>query len=146
MPSSNKVKKVKKSDKFLPGTEGETIKKVEEAAKLISNGKTRATVIEYLQNEYGIAYDTARKYYNDAIHYLLPDNDEEFRQNLVKVNYERLDKIIQESMNAGNYRVAREAIAEQNKMCGLTGSNVQIGYHQDKDNNTEFIIKLNTGD
>lgn len=140
MPSSNKVKKVKKSDKFLPGTEGETIKKVEEAAKLISNGKTRATVIEYLQNEYGIAYDTARKYYNDAIHYLLPDNDEEFRQNLVKVNYERLDKIIQESMAAGNYRVAREAIDTQNKMCGIHQNGITVGVATDQKNNTQQVV------
>lgn len=144
--ASDKVAKVKKSDKFLPGTKPAVMLRVQDAAKQIANGKTRATVIEYLQKEYHIAYDTARHCYDDALNYILPSNDEEYRQNLVKINYERLDKIIQESMDAGNYRVAREAIAEQNKMCGLTGSNVQIGYRQDKDNNTEFIIKLNTGD
>ena len=144
--ANTKVTKAKKSDKFKPGTAPETVMKIQDAAKQISKGKSRATVIEYLQNEYGIAYDTARAYYTDAIHYLLPANDENFRQELIKINYERLNTIIQESMDSGNYRVAREAIAEQNKMCGLTGSNVQIGYHQDKDNNTEFIIKLNTGD
>ena len=143
--ANKKIAKVKKSDKFLPGTSPDTMLKVQDAAKLIANGKTRATVIQHLQDEYGIAYDTARAYYTDAVHYLLPADDEKYRQELIKINYERLNTIIQESMDAGNYRVAREAIDTQNKMCGINGS-VQIGYRQDKDNNTEFIIKLNTGD
>ena len=139
MGCTKKVRKTKKSNVFLEGVAPETIMKIEGAAKLISEGKSRATVIQWMQDEYGIAYDTARGYYTDAVHYLLPDNDEEFRQNLVKINYERLDKIVQESMNAGNYRVAREAIAEQNKMCGLH-QGISVGIATDKTNDTQQVI------
>lgn len=138
MPNK-KVVKTKKSDKFLAGTAPETVMKVQDAAKLIAKGKTRATVIEHLQDEYGIAYDTARKYYNDAVHYLLPDDDEQYRQELIKVNYERLNTIIQTSMEKGDNRVAREAIAEQNKMCGLR-QGMTVGIATDKVNDTQQIV------
>ena len=137
--SSNKVQKVKKSSKFLEGTAPETMMKVQEAAKMITKGKSRATIIEHLQTEYGMAFDTARQYYTDAVHYLMPADDEKYRQELVKVNYERLDRIIQESMESGNYRVAREAIAEQNKMCGLH-QGISVGIATDKTNDTQQVI------
>ena len=138
--ATNKVKKISKSDKFLEGTLPETVMKVQTAAKMISAGKTRATVMEFLQTEYGIAPSTAKQYYNDAVHYLLPDNDEEFKANLIKINYERLDKIIQESMAAGNYRVAREAIDTQNKMCGIHQNGITVGVATDQKNNTQQVV------
>ena len=140
MPSSSKVKKVDKSDKFLPGTKPAVILRTQDAAKQIANGKTRATVIEYLQNEYGIAYDTARHCYDDALNYILPSNDEEYRQNIIKINYERLNTIIQESMAAGNYRVAREAIAELNKMSGIHQNGITVGVATDQKNNTQQVV------
>lgn len=138
--ANTKVTKTKKSDKFKPGTAPETVMKIQDAAKQISKGKSRATVIEYLQNEYGIAYDTARAYYTDAIHYLLPANDENFRQELIKINYERLNTIIQESMDSGNYRVAREAIETQNKMCGVNQNGITVGVATDQKNNTQQVV------
>ena len=138
--AANKVKKVSKSDKFLEGTLPETVMKIQDAAKMIAKGKSRATVMEHLQTEYGLAPSTAKQYYNDAIHYLLPDNDEEFKNNLIKVNYERLNTIIQESMDSGNYRVAREAIETQNKMCGVNQNGITVGVATDQKNNTQQVI------
>lgn len=138
--ANDKVVKVKKSDKFLPGTKPAVMLRIQDAAKQIANGKTRATVIEYLQNEYGIAYDTARHYYDDALNYILPSNDEEYRQNIIKINFERLNTIIQESMAAGNYRVAREAIAELNKMSGVHQNGTTVAVQTDHQNNTSQVL------
>ena len=112
--------------------------KVEEAAKMISKGKGRNDVIEHLQNKYGMSLETARKYFISACHYLIPDN-EEFKQSIIKHNVERLEKIIADSLEEKQYKIAREAIAELNKMMGVTGGQ-SVVINQDPESQKQQII------
>ena len=116
-----------------------TVAKVEEAAKMISKGKGRAEVIEHLQKKYDMTYENARKYFISACHFLIPDDQGEFRQSLIKQNMERLEKIINDSIEEKQYKVAREAIAEMNKMLGVTGGQ-GIVINQDPASGQQQII------
>ena len=116
----------------------DTALKVQTAAKWIAKGKSKATVIADLVSNFGMAEATAKDYYLAAVHFLLPDNEEEFRKDIMAVNYQRLEEIIERCMEDHNYKVAREAIAELNKMAGL-GSGVKIAVNNDTENNTQQI-------
>lgn len=115
-----------------------TALKVQTAAKWIAKGKSKATVIADLMKKFNMAEATAKDYYIAAVHFLLPDNEEEFRKDIMAVNYQRLEEIIERCMEDRNYKVAREAIAELNKMAGL-GSGVKIAVNNDAENNTQQI-------
>lgn len=136
-PVKTKSKAVRKG---LENAEPATIKKIQEAAKLLAKGKSRATIIEWLMDTYGFAPTTAARYYESAVLYILPDDDEQYRQNLIKANTTRLETIIERAMEERQYKVAREAIAELNKMAGIRGEGVQVGINTDKQNDTQQII------
>lgn len=140
-----KTRKVTKNMHYrkVEGLTPATIMRLQDVATQLSEGKSRATIIKYLQDKYEIAYDTAKDYYQDGVKYLLPEDENEYRQELIQVNIERLELIYQRAVEEGDWKNAKEAVAELNKIAGVNGNNVQIGYRSDKDNNTEFIIKLN---
>ena len=138
-PPSNENTKVTRKDIEERGAFPATVVKVEEAAKMISKGKGRAEVIEHLQKKYDMSYETARKYFVSACHFLIPDDQGEFRQSLIKQNMERLEKIINDSIEEKQYKTAREAIAEMNKMLGVTGGQ-GIVINQDPASGQQQII------
>lgn len=141
MPTSKPIKKKSKAVvRGLENAEPATVKKIQEAAKMLSKGKSRATIIEWLIDTYGYSPQTAARYYESAVIYLIPDDDEEYRRNLVKANTTRLETIYERAMEERQYKVAREAIAELNKMAGIKGEGVQIGVQTDKQNDTQQII------
>lgn len=123
-----------------------TVLKIQRAAKWLADGASRATIIERLMDEYQITAKTASIYYADAIRFLLPEEESEYKNELIKANITRLETIYERAMATGDYKNAREAVQELNKMAGITGNGVQVGFKTDKDANTEFVIKLNTGD
>lgn len=141
MPSPKPVKKSSKAVvRGLENATASTTLRIQEAAKMLSKGKSRATIIQHLIDTYGYSPQTAARYYESAVIYLVPDDDEEYRRNLVKANTTRLETIYERAMEERQYKVAREAIAELNKMAGIKGEGVQIGVQTDKQNDTQQII------
>lgn len=138
-PPSNGNGRVSRKEIEERGAYPATVAKVEEAAKMVSKGKGRAEIIEYLQKKYDMSYETARKYFISACHFLIPDDQGEFRQSLIKQNMERLEKIINDSLEEKQYKTAREAIAEINKMLGVTGGQ-GIVINQDPASGQQQII------
>jgi hypothetical protein len=118
----------------------QTIVRVEEAAKMISDGVGRGEVIEHLKTKYNMTYNTAQKYFVSACHYLIPDNDE-FKSGLIKQNFERLEKIVNDSLKEGDKKMAKDAIAEMNKMLGLGTNSVKIT-NDPKNNTNEITISF----
>ena len=127
----------------VEGIQPTTLMRLQDVAERLSEGKSRATILKYLTEKYGIAYDTAMDYYRDGVKYLLPADEGEYRKELIQTNIERLETIYEKAMDEGDYKSAKDAVSELNKIAGVNGNNVQIGYRTDKENNTEFIIKLN---
>lgn len=122
------------------GAYPQTVVRVEEAAKMISDGVGRGEVIEHLKTKYNMTYNTAQKYFVSACHYLIPDNDE-FKAGLIKQNFERLEKIVNDSLKEGDKKMAKDAIAEMNKMLGLGTNSVKIT-NDPKNNTNEITINF----
>lgn len=132
--SKFKVNKAKKS------VEPETIRRIQQGAKWIAEGKSRATVIQMMCEQFGIMTSTANDYYHESVKVLIPENEDEWRKELMKANATRLESIYECAMRDGDWKAAREAIDSLNKMSGLNGSGVQIGINNDKQNDTQQII------
>lgn len=132
--------KLKLNPEREQSTKPETIKKIQQAAKWIAEGKSRATTKELLCEKFGMALATANDYYNEAIKVLIPEDEDEWKKGLIKTNATRLETIYECAMRDGDWKAAREAIAELNKMSGLNNSGVQVGIQTDKQNDTQQII------
>lgn len=118
-----------------------TERRIMEIADMINNGAQRTTCVQYMMDNWGFRdISQPSKIFNAAIRYLMPDNPEEYREQMIAKNFSRLEAIIEKSMNDRNYRVAREAIAEVNKMLGLGGNKVQIG--QQTPDGTQQMIQI----
>lgn len=118
-----------------------TEKKILDVAKMISEGKTRQSVVSYLMDTYGYTdISQPSKIYNAAVRHLMPTDMEAHRQELIEININRLETIIERGMsNNADLRVAKEAIAELNKMLGITGNKVAIG-KENADGTKEAIV------
>ena len=121
-------------------TEPATILKIQQAAKWLAEGKSRATIKQMLVDKYGMAYSTTDAYYNEAVKALLPEDEEEYLRNLRKANATRLETIYERAMADGDYKNAKDAIAELNKMSGIGREGITVGINTDKANDTQQVI------
>lgn len=124
----------------MQNAEPATIHKVQQAAKMISRGKSRATVIEWLMDTFGLAQVTATAYYENAVRFLLPDDESKFKETLIKANATRLETVYERAMDAGDLKAATEAIAQLNKMLGIGKEGITVGVQNDKENDTQQVI------
>ena len=144
MPKEPKVNSSVNMQKSRNKTaEPATVMKVQEAARMISDGKSRATIIETLQDKYHIGYDQAKHLYGAGIRFLIPEDEDKYRKELIVKNIARLETIIENTMNDRQWKVAREAIDSLNKMIGIGNGGFQVAVQNDAENNTQQIyIKL----
>lgn len=124
--------------------EPQTIMRVDEIAQMISDGKSRKTIQQYIKDNYGVKERQARAYYTAALRLLIPDESEydEYRKGLIQANIDRLEKIIERSItgNTQDMKVAKDCISELNKMMGL-GDKTNIMINKNNEEET-FIIQI----
>lgn len=112
----------------------ETELKVLELAKMVSEGKTRETCLKHIMETKNIKMQQARQYYDAAIRYLMPDDLDEYKKEILAKNFERLETIVERGMkDSADLRLAKEAIAELNRMCGIGGNKVTMAKSKDGD-------------
>ena len=94
---------------------------------LITQGKSRKYILEKLQEEEGLAYKSAVALYHGALREVIPDPEyfEDYKKAVVQTNIDRLEKIIDSSIdgNAGDKNAAIKAIDVMNKLVGAYGEN-----------------------
>ena len=129
-------RKTKGEVKVRPQTEI----RIQEAAKMITKGKGMNDVIDHMMEKHNLSYEQSRHYWVAACRFLVADMDET-REALVKQNLQRLEKIINESMESRDYKMAKDTIAEMNKMLGLTGAGgLQVAVQNDPNTNTQQVF------
>lgn len=119
----------------------ETIERVIRVSEKISEGKSRQSIQKWIMDSYEISARSARSYYAAAIRYLMPDDMEEYKMELIQANIERLEAIIEDTMKTKGvaYTNAIQAIKELNKMLGLGDSGKMVAVETP---DTKFVIKL----
>lgn len=105
---------------------------------MIAQGKSRQSIIKYLTDQ-GTNISTANKLYYEALKDIQPDPNllDDYKKGMIQQNLDRLEKIIDDCIDKESYQnkqVAIKAIAEINKMLGLSeGNNVTIAQNKDGD-------------
>ena len=116
-------------------------------ADLISQGKSRKEVIEWLK-EQGMSGGNLHTIYYNALKELVPEENflEDSKKFLIQQNLDRLEQIINTSIsgNTGEKKVALQAIDTLNKMLGVYGTN--NGVIINKNNQGEEHIIISFGD
>lgn len=138
--------KRKKTDITMRPSEGWsaeplTENRVTEIAGMIVKGVSRQTIQTYIKDNYKVQERQARAYYNAALRYLQPDDEDEYKKGLIQANINRLETIIEAGMkDNANLKIAKEAIDSLNKMLGIGGNNVAI--NRNKEGEETIIISF----
>lgn len=107
------------ANKANPWTEAELTMRNQVIIDLIGQGLSRRRIIEELMSRWGICYATAGDYLKQAYDVLMKGNEEFVTYNREK-QVERLENIITDAQMAGDFKAAVNAVAELNKLLGLT--------------------------
>lgn len=95
-------------------------------AEMINSGMTRQEIMKALTDQ-GIAPNYANKYYYMALKDLAPEPDliDDYKKGMIQLNLDRLEKIVNETIdgNFQNKAIALKAIEQINKMLGITDTN-----------------------
>lgn len=108
--------------------------RVLEVARMICEGKSKQSCTDFIQEQYGVGIVQARKYYQGALNWLIPDDLDEYKKGLLQANIERLEKIIEDGIDNRNdarrgadyLRTAKDAISELNKMLGVGNNRITV--------------------
>ena len=108
-----------------------------EVMELISKGESRQSIVQSLVDT-GIGHKNANLLYYEALKELAPEENmlDDYKRGMMQQNLDRLEKIINSSIegNSQDKQVALKAIAEMNKMLGLSqGNNVTINKNNQGD-------------
>lgn len=113
-------------------SEPQTQERVLKIAKMITAGKSRETIQDYIKKNFKVAERQARAYYGAAMRYLLPDDEEEYRNTLIQANLSRLETIVEKCMSGKDYKDAIAAIKEMNNVIAPR-NNVTIAKNKEGD-------------
>ena len=121
----------------LPDTKGKSKASTEVriyavAEKIVKEGCTRLDIIKYCKDEWGLSETQAVRYWTSALHYLRPENPEEYREALIARNFNVAEEILHRALDANNLKAAAEALKILNAMLGVGSKAVEI---KDKDGN-----------
>lgn len=112
--------------------EPQTQERVLKVAKMITAGKSRETIQAFIKKNFKVEERQARAYYGAAMRYLLPDDEEEYRNTLIQANLSRLETIVEKCMSGKDYRDAIAAIKEMNNVIAPR-NNVTIAKNKEGD-------------
>lgn len=110
----------------------------------ISKGQSRADIVQSLVDD-GITYRNAQQLFYEAMKDMTPDINllDDYKRGIMQQNLDRLEKIINSSIegNAGDKGVALKAIAEMNRMLGLSQSD-KVTINKNQEGDEQIIISF----
>ena len=117
---------LKPSDEWKANSQ--TIERVTNLAKMLSEGMSRKSAMEWIMTHYDVSGRQARAYYTAALRYLIPDNEEEYKRGLIQANINRLETIIERTMAEGSadYKSAIAAIKEINRLVAPNENSIEV--------------------
>lgn len=107
-----------------------------EIQMMVDEGKSRDTIINWLQEEKGMTWGSAKNLYYETIKGMSDDTTmlDTYKASLVRTNLARLETIVENTMsgNTGEKMVALKAIDQINKLIGAyNGNSVTIANNKE---------------
>lgn len=113
-------------------------------AEMINQGMSRQEIMKALTDQ-GIAPNYASKYYYMALKDLAPEPDliDDYKKGMIQLNLDRLEKIVNETIdgNFQNKAIALKAIEQINKMLNITGNN-EVVINKNNKGDEQIIISF----
>lgn len=108
---------------------------------IVKSGWTRYDCVKYAEENWGLANRQAQRYFYSALHNLVPDDPEKYREALIQRNMEVLENMLKSALERNNLKVANDIIKTINSILGVGGKQVEI-----EDKNSNSVIKISFGD
>lgn len=114
--------------------------RVREGAKMIVQGKSREDILDFFKGM-GFAPSTAKDYLQAAARYLIPKDEDSYREEMVAANFNRLEGLLKRTLEGEDkdLRLAKDIIAEMNKM--LVGYQ-KVAIEKNKDGDERIVISF----
>lgn len=127
-------------------TDDATVLKIMEVSKMVAKGDSYQNIIKTVSEKYDIGEKQADRYYNAALKYLAPSDEEldDYRKAMLKIQMNRLEKIMDKGIDSNDpqmLNVAKAAIAEMNKILFGNIQN-QVTLNKNKDGDEQIIISF----
>lgn len=118
--------------------------KIQELANVMAEkGYGRLASMKYASERWGISQAQAEKYYYGALNYLRPDNPEEYREALIARNFSVLEKLLQDSIDRADTKVALDVVKVMNAMLGVGGKQVEVAEKSTDGGEKRIVISFN---
>ena len=118
--------------------------KIQDIAGVIAEkGYGRLACMKYASDKFGISQSQAEKYYYGALNYLRPDNPEQVREALIARNFSVLEKLLQDSIDRADTKVALDVVKVMNQMLSVGGKQVEIADKETDGSEKKIIISFN---
>lgn len=98
--------------------------------------------MKYASDKFGISQSQAEKYYYGALNYLRPDNPEQVREALIARNFSVLEKLLQDSIDRADTKVALDVVKVMNQMLSVGGKQVEIADKEADGSEKKIIISF----
>lgn len=119
----------------------ETFRRLDEGITLVAvSGYTKQDYVKFLMDKYGISVRSANSYYSEVLKALRPENMEEYREDMIHKNFERLEALYKKAVERNDLKNANEIMRTINNMLGLGGNKVRIG--QETADGTRNVIEI----
>lgn len=116
-----------------------------EIMELISKGKTRKEIVDYL-GSLGVKSRNCYVLYYNALKEMTPEEDylDAEKKYLIQQNLDRLETIINSSItgNTGEKKVALQAISELNRMIGVYNNGTGVVINKNNKGDEQIIISF----
>ena len=117
--------------------------KIQDIAGVIAEkGYGRLACMKYASEKYGMSQAQAEKYYYGALNYLRPDNPEQVREALIARNFSVLEKLLQDSIDRADTKVALDVVKVMNQMLSVGGKQVEIADKEADGSEKKIIISF----
>lgn len=109
--------------------------------QIVNSGWTRLDCLKYCQEHWGMSSTQAQRYYYSAVHSLVPEDPDKYREGIIVRNMNILEGMLRKALEANNLKTADRIIRTINNMLGVGGKEIEI-----EDKNTNNIIKISFSD
>ena len=119
----------------------ETFRRLDEGITLVAvSGYTKQDYVKFLMEKYDLSVRSANSYYSEVLKALRPENMEEYREDMIHKNFERLEALYKKAVERNDLKNANEIMRTINNMLGLGGNKVRIG--QETADGTRNVIEI----
>jgi hypothetical protein len=125
------------------GASPETVRRVLDIADMIIEGEPRYKLIERIKEKYNIKYQMAVRYYDAALRYLVPSEEEQegFREKMQAKLLARYEALYKDAVDRHSTKIAKEILDSMAKVYGVAGGDKVI-VREDQQGNKEITISF----